>query len=256
MRHDGRENDHLRPLKITRSYLKFPEGSALIELGDTRVICTATIEDKIPAFLKGMEQGWVSAEYAMLPRSTFVRSSRERSGASGRSMEIQRLIGRSLRAVIDLKALGERTIWIDCDVLQADGGTRTAAISGAFVALAEAIYHLQDSDKIDQFPLYDYLSAVSVGMVNGGILLDLAYIEDAVAEVDMNLVMTADGKLIEIQGSAEDQPFNRIQLDQMIDLASKGVKTITAVQKHVLGSVITGLIDKSRISFSQKNLEE
>jgi ribonuclease PH len=245
MRSDGRKLSELRPLKITRSYLKYPEGSALIELGDTRVICTASIEEKVPPFLKGREQGWVTAEYAMLPRSTSVRSGRERNNASSRSLEIQRLIGRSLRAVVDLKALGERTIWLDCDVIQADGGTRTAAVSGAFVALSEALFKLKQDDLLETMPLYDYLSAVSVGLLDSQSVLDLAFEEDSKAEVDMNVVMTASGLLVEVQGSAEESPFSRSRMDQMLDLASAGILEITAGQKEALGPEITALIDSA-----------
>lgn len=243
MRLDDRKNLEIRPLKITRSYLKYPEGSALIELGDTKVICTASVEDKVPPFLKGLDQGWVTAEYTMLPRSTTTRSARERNSASSRSLEIQRLIGRSLRAVVDLSALGERTIWLDCDVIQADGGTRTASISGAYVALAEALYYLKCEQLIDKFPLTDYLAAVSVGLLGGVPVLDLAYEEDAAAEVDMNVVMSAGGLLVEVQGSAEEKPFSRDQLNQMLDLAAAGILEIAAMQKQVLGKDITALIE-------------
>jgi len=235
MRTDGRNLNELRPITITRSYLKYPEGSALIELGDTRVICTASVEEKVPPFLNGSGQGWVTAEYAMLPRSTDVRMTRERGGVNARSLEIQRLIGRSLRAVVNLQALGVRTIRLDCDVIQADGGTRTAAISGAFVALAEALYFLLQKEQLNSFPLHDYLSAVSVGLFDDAYLLDLDYSEDSQAGVDMNIVMTAEGKLIEVQGSAEEKPFSREQLDKMLDLALLGVGEITAKQKEVLG---------------------
>jgi ribonuclease PH len=245
MRKDGRKNNDLRPVKITRSYLKHPEGSAMIELGGTKVICTASVEEKVPQFLRGMEQGWVTAEYAMLPRSTAVRSQRERNNVNSRSLEIQRLIGRSLRAVVDLKQLGERTIWLDCDVIEADGGTRTASISGAFVALAEACYRLREQGIIDKIPIADYLSAVSVGIVEDVPLLDLAYEEDYVAGVDMNIVMTAAGKLVEIQGSAEDKPFSRQQLDLLLDLATAGIFEISMVQKEALGKKITTLLDET-----------
>ena len=245
MRKDGRKNNELRPVKITRSYLKHPEGSAMIELGGTRVICTASVEEKVPQFLRGMEQGWITAEYAMLPRSTAVRSQRERNKANSRSLEIQRLIGRSLRAVVDLKQLGERTIWLDCDVIEADGGTRTAAISGAFVALAEACFRLKNQELIENIPIADYLSAVSVGIVEGVPLLDLAYEEDFTAAVDMNVVMTAAGQLVEIQGSAEDKPFSRRQLDLLLDLATAGIFEISTVQKEVLGKEITTLLDQA-----------
>ena len=245
MRTDSRKNNELRPLKIVRSYLKYPEGSALIELGNTAVICTASIEERVPPFLKGMEQGWVTAEYAMLPRSTEVRVNRERGSANSRSLEIQRLIGRSLRAAVDLKNLGERTIRIDCDVIQADGGTRTAAISGAYVALVEALMFLQQNELLACFPLYDYLSAVSVGLVDGDPTLDLAFEEDSRAAVDMNIVMTASGKLVEVQGSAEEKPFSREQLDKLLDLAAVGVIEITARQREALGPEIDKLINTS-----------
>ncbi len=245
MRRDGRNNNEMRPIKITRSYLKYPEGSALIELGDTRVICTATIEEKVPAFLKGMEQGWITAEYAMMPRSTEVRIARERGRINARSSEIQRLIGRSLRAVVDLSSLGERTIWLDCDVIQADGGTRTAAISGVYVALAEALFHLRENEKIERVPFYDYLSAVSVGLFNNAPMLDLSFEEDSNAGVDMNIVMTAAGKIVELQGSAEEKPFSRDQLDHLLDLGSAGVLEITACQKEALGPEIDALIKLS-----------
>ncbi len=242
MRVDGRKFSELRPLKITRSYLKNPEGSALIELGGTKVICTASVEDKVPQFLRGQGQGWVTAEYAMLPRSTAVRSQRERNSANSRSLEIQRLIGRSLRAVTDLKKLGERTVWLDCDVIEADGGTRTAAISGAFVALAEACYKLKEQGQIAAVPLTGFLAAVSVGLLGGEPVLDLAYEEDAAAGVDMNVVMTADGKLVEVQGSAEDQPFSRSELETLLDLATTGITEIATYQKSVLGAEIAQLI--------------
>ncbi len=245
MRIDGRNNNEMRPINITKSYLKYPEGSALIELGDTKVICTATIEDKVPPFLKGMGQGWITAEYAMMPRSTGVRVNRERGKINARSSEIQRLIGRSLRSVADLGSLGERTIWLDCDVIQADGGTRTAAISGAYVALAEALFYLKRKELLDRFPLYDYLSAVSVGLFNGAPILDLAYTEDSKAGVDMNVVMAASGKLVEVQGSAEESPFSREQLDIMLDLAGAGVLEITANQRKALGPAIDELIKDS-----------
>ena len=243
MRKDGRKNCDLRALTITPAYLVHPEGSALIELGGTKVICTASVENKVPQFLKGQEQGWVTAEYAMLPRSTTERNTRERNSASSRSLEIQRLIGRSLRAVVDLSALGERTIWLDCDVIQADGGTRTAAISGAYVALAFALFKLKEENSIYKYPLTDFLAAVSVGLHNDMPVLDLAYEEDAAAAVDMNVVMTASGLLVEVQGSAEEKPFSRNQLDRLLDLASAGILEITAAQRQVLGPEIAGLIE-------------
>ncbi len=245
MRIDGRNLNELRRIKITRSYLKFPEGSALIELGDTRVICTASVEEKVPHFLYGRGQGWVTAEYAMLPRSTDVRITRERGGVNARSLEIQRLVGRSLRAVVDLQALGEKTIRIDCDVIQADGGTRTAAISGAYVALAEAFYNLMQNEQLNCLPLNDYLAAISVGLFDQTYLLDLSFAEDSQAAVDMNIVMTAAGKLVEVQGSAEGNPFSREQLDKMLDLAALGVGEITAKQKEALGPAIVQYIAAS-----------
>jgi len=242
LRTDGRKKGELRPMRITRSYLRHPEGSALIELGDTQVICTASVENKVPPFLNGQGQGWVTAEYAMLPRSTEVRVNRERAGVNARSLEIQRLIGRSLRAVVDLPAMGEKTIKIDCDVLQADGGTRTAAISGAFVALVEALNSLLDKGELVSLPLTDYLSAVSVGLLGGVPVLDLSFAEDSAAGVDMNVVMTASGELVEVQGSAEEKPFSRKQLEEMLDLAAAGVLRITGKQKEALGPEINSRV--------------
>ncbi len=236
MRSDGRRPDQMRPLRITTPFLKFPEGSALIELGDTRVICTATVEEKLPPFLRGGNKGWITAEYAMLPRATEVRTAREssRGQVSGRSFEIQRLIGRALRSVVDLAALGERTVWVDCDVIQADGGTRTAAITGAFVALHQALDGLVSAKKIPELPVTDYLAATSVGLVGGQALLDLAFAEDSTAEVDMNVVMTGSGRLVEIQGTAEGHPFSRQEMDQMLALAQKGIEEIVGYQKELL----------------------
>lgn len=236
MRIDGRKPDEIRPLRITTPYLKFPEGSALIELGDTKVICTASVEEKLPPFMRGTNKGWVTAEYAMLPRATEVRTVREvaRGQVSGRSSEIQRLIGRALRSVVDLTALGERTIWVDCDVIQADGGTRTAAISGAFVALHQALDGLVSAGKIAELPVTDYLAAISVGIVGGQALLDLSFTEDSSAEVDMNVVMTGSGKLVEIQGTAEGHPFSREEMDKMLALAQKGIDDIADYQKSLL----------------------
>ncbi len=242
MQKRSRANDELRPLSIARNYLKYPEGSALITLGDTMVICTASVEEKVPPFLHGSGQGWVTAEYAMLPRATGERTGRERGGASARSLEIQRLIGRSLRAVTDLSSMGEITIRIDCDVLQADGGTRTAAISGGFTALAEALSKLQLEGRLEKIPLTEFLSAVSVGIVEGSLLLDLAYEEDSTAAVDMNVVMTASSKLVEVQGSAEREPFSRNQLNRLLDLAEAGISRITECQKAALGPLISGQI--------------
>jgi ribonuclease PH len=237
MRADGRRADEMRPVNITRDFLRHAEGSVLIEVGDTRVICTASVEDRVPQFLRGTGQGWVTAEYGMLPRSTKTRTPREASAGrpSGRTFEIQRLVGRSLRGVTDLPALGERTIWIDCDVLQADGGTRTAAISGAFIALADAMHTLRQNRRIATLPLKDFVAATSVGVVEGQVVLDLSYAEDAIADVDMNVVMTGTGKYIEVQGTAEDAPFDRSQLDSMLQLAASGIRELIATQRKLLG---------------------
>lgn len=244
MRRDGRKNDELRPVRITRSYLKHPEGSVLMEMGDTVVICTASLEDKVPLFLKGEGKGWVTAEYAMLPRSTGVRTARESRGKiNARSLEIQRLIGRALRSVVDLAALGERTIWLDCDVIQADGGTRTAAITGSYIALVEALVFLHSRGKLDKLPLRDYLAAVSVGLVDGEPVLDLSFAEDSAAAVDMNVVMTGAGELVEIQGTAESGTFNRDQLDHLLDLAALGVEMLVRRQQEALGEPVTQLIE-------------
>ncbi len=236
MRSDGRSPERLRGIKITRNFLKTAEGSVLIEAGDTKVICTASIEDKVPMFLKDQKKGWITAEYSMLPRSTPTRTLRESVSGKprGRTHEIQRLIGRVFRSVIDLKALGERTIWLDCDVIQADGGTRTASITGAFVALKDALQYALENKKIDKQPIKEYVAAVSVGIVGGQPLLDLSYAEDSIAEVDMNVVMTDSGEFIEIQGTAETTPFDKNQLQVLLDLAGSGIREIIAVQKSVL----------------------
>ena len=226
----------MRPLKITPAYLKFPEGSVLIEVGDTQVICTATVEERVPHFLRGQNKGWVTAEYAMLPRATQIRTARERSKISGRSSEIQRLIGRALRSVVDLSALGERTVWVDCDVIQADGGTRTAAISGSFVAMYQAMAGLVSCGALAELPITNYLAATSVGVVGGHILLDLAYQEDSTAEVDMNVVMTGNGSLVEVQGTAEGEPFSREIMNGMMDTAAKGITQIMDYQKQIIMS--------------------
>ncbi|MGI6588391.1 MAG: ribonuclease PH [Peptococcia bacterium] len=233
----GRKVDELREVKITPHYIKYPEGSVLVEMGETKVLCNATIEDKVPPFLRGQNKGWVTAEYAMLPRATEVRNQREaiRGKISGRTNEIQRLIGRSLRAVIDLEKLGERTIILDCDVLQADGGTRTASITGAFMALVLALGKMVEEGVLEKIPLRDWLAAVSVGKVEDTLLLDLAYAEDSQAIVDMNVVMTGSGNFVEIQGTAEGYPFTHEELDRLLALASQGVKQLIAVQKKVLG---------------------
>lgn len=232
-RFDGRAFDQLRPVKITRNFTKIPEGSVLIEVGETRVLCTASVEEKVPPFQKGTGKGWVTAEYSMIPRATQTRTQRESSKGkqSGRTMEIQRLIGRAMRSVVDLKKLGERTIWLDCDVLQADGGTRTASITGAYVALVDAVKFLQKKGLLKDNPIQDSLAAVSVGKVNGETVLDLAYEEDSHAEVDMNIVMTGAGKFVEIQGTAEEIPFDREELEWFLMLAEKGIKELMEVQK-------------------------
>ncbi len=237
LRSDGRAADQLRPVRITSNYTKYAEGSVLIEVGDTRVICTATIDDKLPPFLKGQGRGWVTAEYAMLPRSAPVRVVREssRGKVSGRTSEIQRLVGRSLRSVVDLEALGERTIILDCDVIQADGGTRTASITGAFIAMVEALGVLLEQGVLKKIPVSDYLAAVSVGKVNGEILLDLVYDEDCIAEVDMNVVMTRAGKFTEVQGTAEGKPFSKKEFDTLLKTARQGIRELISVQEQALG---------------------
>ena len=234
-RTDGRKADWLRTVSIKRNFLKFAEGSVLIEIGNTKIICSATVEEKIPAFLQGKGQGWVTAEYSMLPRSSKSRIPRETGRTGGRTHEIQRLIGRSLRAVVDLTSLGERTITIDCDVIQADGGTRTASITGAFVALTDTLNRLLDTGAMDKSPLLDTVAATSVGIVGGEKLLDLSYEEDATAEVDMNVVMTGTGKIVEVQGTAETSPFTKKELDGLLILAEKGIAELTAFQKKALG---------------------
>lgn len=235
MRTDGRTAKQLRPVKITTGFIKPAEGSALIEMGETKVICTATIENRVPPFLKGKGVGWVSAEYAMLPRATTERTQRERTKIGGRTQEIQRLVGRSLRAVMDFAAMGERTIWIDCDVIQADGGTRTASITGAFVALVAACRKGMADGLFAGMPVKEYVAAVSVGTVNGQRLLDLNYAEDSTAEVDMNVVMTGSGGFVEVQGTAEGAPFSRAEMDALLVLAQTGIAQLVERQKQVLG---------------------
>ncbi len=236
MRNDGRKNDTLRQVCITRDFTKHAEGSVLVEFGDTRVICTASVEESVPPFLRGKGTGWVTAEYSMLPRATHTRSSREaaKGKQSGRTLEIQRLIGRSLRAVTDLAALGERSITIDCDVIQADGGTRTASITGAYVALHDALATLRDRGLISELPLKEAVAAVSVGIIAGEALLDLDYQEDSGAEVDMNFVMTASSRFVEVQGTAEAEPFTVAQMDAMRDLATDGIRRLFAIQLEAL----------------------
>ena len=234
MRPSGRATDEMRAITITRNYTKHAEGSVLIEFGDTKVLCTASVEERIPPWLRGKGKGWVTAEYGMLPRSTGSRMRREAAGGkqSGRTQEIQRLIGRSLRAVIDLKALGERQITVDCDVIQADGGTRTASISGAYVALQDAIQTLLDKGAIEESPMHGQLASISVGIYNGTPVLDLDYAEDSNAETDMNVVMNADGDFIEVQGTAEGHAFKRDELNALLDLAEKGIKDIFIAQNE------------------------
>lgn len=236
---DGRQHDELRKINITRNYLKHPDGSVLMEMGETKVICTAIIDDRIPPFLKGSNTGWVTAEYSMLPGSTINRKVRDssRGKVEGRSQEIQRLIGRSLRSVVDLSLIGERTIWIDCDVIQADGGTRTASITGAFVALVDALNKLYTRGDIPYIPLSNFISAVSVGIVDGVPILDLCYEEDYKAEVDMNIVMTDNGRFVEIQGTGEESTFSLEELNKLISLAQSGNAKLISIQKETLGEI-------------------
>jgi ribonuclease PH len=238
MRTDGRKPDELRPVSMLRHYLKYAGGSVLIEVGDTRLICAASVEDKVPPFLRGKGRGWVTAEYSMIPCSTVVRTPRDitRGRLNGRSSEIQRLIGRSLRAVVDMEKLGERTVWIDCDVIQADGGTRTTAITGAYVALVDAMRGLVAQGILSELPLRDSVAAVSVGKVDGELLLDLCFEEDSRAEVDMNVVMTGNGEFIEIQGTAEVQPFSNEELKELLVMAANGTSHLSGIQKELLES--------------------
>lgn len=237
MRIDGRENNDLRKINITRNYTKYAEGSVLIEFGDTKVICTASIEDKVPPFLKGTGEGWITCEYGMLPRSTHSRKPRDVSKGKpdGRTVEIQRLIGRALRSVVDLKAIGERTIWIDCDVIQADGGTRTASITGAFIALVDAVNKLDKEIGFEVYPIKNFVAAISVGVVDDIPMIDLCYAEDSNAKVDMNIVMTDKHEFIEIQGTGEDRPFSKDELSSLLALAEDGLMKIFALQKETLG---------------------
>ena len=232
IRSDGRDFDKIRKVTITRNYLKYAEGSCLIELGDTKVACAVSVEETVPPFLRGSGTGWVTAEYAMLPRSCRTRIMRSKD--SGRNYEIQRLIGRSLRAITDMDKLGERTIWIDCDVIQADGGTRTASITGSFIALADALSKLKKQGVIESIPIRDYIAATSVGIFGGKLILDLNYEEDSKAEVDMNVVMIGKGDFIEIQGTAERKTFNKEQMDGLLDLAKKGIEGLIGIQKDLL----------------------
>ena len=236
---EGRQPNDLRPIRITRNYTRYAEGSVLIEVGDTKVICTASVEERLPQFLKGTGRGWITAEYGMLPRATGVRTQREaaRGKIGGRTQEIQRLIGRSLRAVVDLTALGERTIWIDCDVIQADGGTRTASITGAFIALADALHKLVEKKAISRIPITDFIAATGVGRVAGEIMLDLCYQEDSAAEVDMNIVMTGAGRFVEVQGTGEEGSFTWQEMNSMIDMAAQGISSLNSSQKEALGDI-------------------
>ena len=236
MRSDGRKLGQMRKVKIKRGVMKFAEGSCMIEVGNTKVICTASVEEKVPHFLRNTGSGWVTAEYGMLPRSCSTRMRRESSAGklSGRTQEIQRLIGRSLRSVVELEKLGERTIWIDCDVIQADGGTRTASITGSFIALMDAMSFLKKQNILEDVPVKDYVGAVSVGIVDGKLCLDLDYGEDSKAEVDMNIIMTGSGMLIEVQGTAEKKPFSKKELDKLISLAQEGIGELVNIQRKIL----------------------
>lgn len=238
-RSNGRNGDELRPMKLTAGVNKYAEGSVFIEVGETKVICTATVEERVPPFMKGQGKGWVTAEYSMLPRATHSRNQREaaRGKLTGRTMEIQRLIGRALRSVVNLQALGERTITLDCDVIQADGGTRTTSITGSFVALAIAVNKIAIQHKLPVFPITDFLASVSVGVVGDKALLDLNYEEDSKAKVDMNLVMTGSGKYVELQGTGEESPFDRQEFDQLLSLGEQGILQMIERQKEVLGPI-------------------
>jgi ribonuclease PH len=238
-RFDGRETEELRNIKITRDYTMYADGSVLLEAGNTKVLCTAMVEDKVPPFLRGQGKGWVTAEYNMLPSATQVRKPRDmsRGKVDGRTVEIQRLIGRALRSVVDLEKLGERTIWVDCDVLQADGGTRTAAITGSFIALMEAFHKLVEKGALSQIPVKTQVAAVSVGIVGGEAMLDLCYVEDAAAEVDMNVVMTANGEIIEIQGTGEERPFTKEEFARLMELAELGIQGLVSLQREALPHV-------------------
>ncbi len=240
-RDDARRLDELRPTAISPNYLLHAEGSVLIEVGRTRVICSASVEDRVPPFLRNSGKGWITAEYSMLPRATTTRSTRESTTGrvGGRTHEIQRLIGRSLRAVSKLEAFGERTVWIDCDVIQADGGTRTAAITGGFVALVLAVQGMRERGQITSMPVLDHVAATSVGVVAGVPMLDLAYSEDSVAEVDMNIIKTGDGRFIEVQGTAEGAPFERDTLNQLLSLADEGIQQLIERQREIVGAYLT-----------------
>ncbi len=240
MRPNDRAPHELRPTVLTPNFLLHAEGSLLIEVGRTRVICAASVEDRVPPFLRGTGKGWVTAEYGMLPRATSTRTTREAAAGKvgGRTMEIQRLIGRSMRAVVRLEELGERTVWVDCDVIQADGGTRTASITGAFVALVLALQRMKEQDLLRSIPVNDYVAATSVGIVAGMPMLDLAYEEDSKADVDMNIVKTGDGRFVEIQGTAESQPFSEAALSGLLELADRGIAELIAKQREIVGPIL------------------
>lgn len=248
MRADERQPSQLRPIQIETDYLIHPEGSVLITVGNTKVICTASIEEKVPPFMRGQGKGWVTAEYSMLPRATGQRNIREsaKGKITGRTMEIQRLIGRALRAVVDLEALGERTVWVDCDVIQADGGTRTSSITGAFVAMAQALHKLLQDGKVSKYPVKAFLAAVSVGVLEDNqIVLDLDYLEDSQAQVDMNIVMTGNGEFVELQGTGEEATFSYDELHQLLKLAQDGISELFEIQKNAVGEEITRLVEES-----------
>ncbi len=233
---DNREGDKIRKVTITKDFLKYAEGSCLIELGNTKVVCSASVDENVPPFLRNSGNGWVTAEYGMLPRSCKTRIQRNKD--SGRTYEIQRLVGRSLRAVTDMKRMGERTVWLDCDVIQGDGGTRTAAITGSFIALMGAFNKLKNDGLISDIPVKEFVAATSVGILNGELLLDLCYEEDSRADVDMNVVMTSRGEFIEIQGTAERQTYNKAQMNQLIDLAAKGIEELIGIQRNLLKGIM------------------
>lgn len=245
---DGRKPGEMRPVRITRGYIKHAEGSVLIEVGDTKVICTASVDERVPSFLRGQGKGWVTAEYGMLPRSTGDRKPREaaRGKIGGRTYEIQRLIARSLRSVVDLVALGERTVWLDCDVIQADGGTRTASITGAFVALVDAMLKLKEKGLINRIPVTDFIAAISAGRLKGELILDLCYTEDSAAEVDMNIVMTGAGRFVEVQGTGEEATFTRQEMDGLLVLAGQGIESLVVYQKELFGQAAAGIGEGSQ----------
>ena len=239
LRSFNRKYDQIRPITITRNYIKYSEGSVLIEAGDTKVICTASVEEKVPLFLRGTQKGWVTAEYSMIPRANQVRNMRDsvKGKINGRAQEIQRLVGRSLRAVTDLDMLGPRMIWLDCDVIQADGGTRTTSIIGSFIAMIDALQYLKSEKKIEKIPVKHYLAATSVGIVDGEMLLDLEFKEDSRAQVDMNIVMTERREVVEIQGTAEERPFSMRNLNQLIELAETGIQQVVEKEKEIIGEL-------------------